>query len=63
MTPAPDRATPMPPQGEIRVVYVEDDERLARLTTQYLESHRIEVHLVTRGDRAVTEVLRLRPDV
>jgi DNA-binding response OmpR family regulator len=56
-----DRAAPLP--GEIRIVYVEDDERLARLTTQYLESHRVEVHLVTRGDRAVAEVLRLRPDV
>jgi two-component system OmpR family response regulator len=56
-----DRAPPNP--GEIRVVYVEDDERLARLTTQYLESHQIEVHLVTRGDRATSEVLRLRPDV
>jgi two-component system OmpR family response regulator len=64
VTPEADRAAPPPPHpGEIRVVYVEDDERLARLTTQYLESHRIEVHLVTRGDRAVSEVLRLRPDV
>jgi DNA-binding response OmpR family regulator len=50
-------------ESEIRVVYVEDDERLARLTTQYLTSHRIEVHLVTRGDQAVAEVLRVRPDV
>jgi DNA-binding response OmpR family regulator len=51
------------PEAEIRVVYVEDDERLARLTTQYLTSHQIEVHLVTRGDLAVAEVLRVRPDV
>lgn len=47
----------------VRVVYVEDDARLARLTTQYLASHGVEVHLVTRGDRAVAEVLRVRPDV
>ena len=53
----------MTTESEIRVVYVEDDERLARLTTQYLTSHRIEVHLVTRGDQAVAEVLRVRPDV
>ena len=53
----------MSTESEIRVVYVEDDERLARLTTQYLTSHRIEVHLVTRGDQAVAEVLRVRPDV
>ncbi len=44
-------------------MYVEDDDRLARLTTQYLNSHRVEVHLVTRGDQAVAEVLRVRPDV
>jgi DNA-binding response OmpR family regulator len=50
-------------ESEIRVVYVEDDERLARLTTQYLKSHRVEVHLVNRGDLAVAEVLRVRPDV
>jgi two-component system OmpR family response regulator len=48
---------------EIRVVYVEDDDRLARLTTQYLNSHRVEVHVVSRGDQAVPEVLRIRPDV
>lgn len=48
---------------DIRVVYVEDDDRLARLTTQYLATHRVEVHLVNRGDLAVAEVLRVRPDV
>jgi two-component system OmpR family response regulator len=48
---------------EIRVVYVEDDDRLARLTTQYLTTHRVEVHVVARGDQAVPEVLRVRPDV
>ena len=44
-------------------MYVEDDERLARLTTQYLKTHRVEVHVVNRGDLAVAEVLRVRPDV
>src|SRR5688572_10897520 len=39
----------------IRVVYVEDDERLARLTTHYLNSHGIEVHRVSRGDQALGE--------
>ena len=47
----------------IRVVYVEDDERLARLTMTYLASHGLDVTLVTRGDAAVAEVLRVRPDV
>jgi len=51
------------PEAEIVVVYVEDDERLARLTMQYLASHRLQVHLVTRGDQAVSEVVRIRPDV
>lgn len=53
----------VPPDPEIRVVYVEDDERLARLTTQYLNAHRVDVTLVTRGDQAVTEVQRVHPDV
>ncbi len=53
----------MTADSDIAIVYVEDDERLARLTTQYLTSHRITVHLVTRGDLAVAEVVRLRPDV
>jgi len=47
----------------IRVLYVEDDERLARLTMEYMMSHGIEVHLVPRGDLAVADVLRIRPDV
>ena len=47
----------------IRVVYVEDDERLARLTSHYLNSHGIEVVRVARGDLALAEVLRVRPDV
>ncbi|HEU0031334.1 MAG TPA: response regulator transcription factor [Kofleriaceae bacterium] len=50
-------------EPELRVVYVEDDERLARLTMQYLTSHGVEVHLVTRGDLAVAEVMRVQPDV
>jgi DNA-binding response OmpR family regulator len=47
----------------IRVLHVEDDERLARLTAEYLESHGLEVHIVARGDLAVASVQRLRPDV
>ena len=47
----------------IRVLYVEDDERLARLTMEYLVTHGLEVHLVPRGDLAVAEVMRTRPDV
>lgn len=46
----------------ISVVYVEDDVRLARLTTQYLASHGMVVHQASRGDTALAEVLRHRPD-
>jgi DNA-binding response OmpR family regulator len=49
------------PQEHLSVVYVEDDERLARLTAQYLRSHRVEVTVVARGDLALGEVLRTRP--
>lgn len=51
------------PYEHIRIVYVEDDSRLARLTAQYLESHAVEVLVVERGDLAVAAVLRARPDV
>lgn len=47
----------------LRVLMVEDDERLARLTAKYLRSHGVEVDVVTRGDSALGEVLRLRPDL
>jgi two-component system OmpR family response regulator len=52
-----------PDEPRLTVVYVEDDERLGRLTAQYLGSHGVEVTLVPRGDLAVAEVLRVRPDV
>lgn len=45
------------------VVYVEDDERLGRLTAQYLTSHGLTVHLVPRGDLALGEVLKQHPDI
>jgi DNA-binding response OmpR family regulator len=47
----------------IRVLYVEDDERLARLTCEYLQSHGLEVHWIARGEQAVSEVQRIHPDV
>lgn len=54
-----------PPETEpaLTVVYVEDDARLAQLTSQYLGSHQVRVFLVERGDQAVAEVLRVHPDV
>ena len=50
-------------EERVSIVYVEDDERLARLTSQYLASHDVDVFHLGRGDEAVAEVLRLRPDV
>jgi DNA-binding response OmpR family regulator len=47
----------------ISVVYVEDDDRLARLTSQYLASHGVIASVVSRGDLAIREILRARPDV
>lgn len=50
-------------EESITVVYVEDDERLGRLTAQYLRSHGVEVFLVDRGELAVSEITRIHPDV
>jgi DNA-binding response OmpR family regulator len=51
------------PPESLHVVMVEDDERLARLTAKYLQSHGVTVDVVSRGDLALAEVLRLRPDL
>jgi DNA-binding response OmpR family regulator len=40
-----------------RVLYVEDDERLARLTARYLEQHGISVTCVGDGHRGLREAL------
>ena len=45
------------------MLYVEDDERLARLTSDYLVSHGVDVHWIGRGEQAASEVQRLSPDV
>ncbi len=47
----------------IRVVLIEDDERLARLTSRYLESHGALVTWCADGREGLAEVLRSRPDV
>lgn len=52
-----------PENGSISVVYIEDDERLARLTARYLESHGMIVTVATNGQDGVADVLRERPDV
>jgi DNA-binding response OmpR family regulator len=47
----------------IAVVYVEDDEKLARLTARYLESHGLRVTLAGNAEDGIARVLRERPDV
>ncbi len=47
----------------IRVVYIEDDERLARLTARYLESHAIVVKHARDGEDGIRQVLEERPEV
>lgn len=55
-------ARPEPVQP-IHVLYVEDDDRLARMTSRYLESHGVRVTWASEGRAALSEVLRERPDV
>jgi DNA-binding response OmpR family regulator len=50
-------------QPQLEVLYVEDDERLARLTARYLESHAVRVTVAPDGAAGIREALRLRPDV
>jgi len=51
------------PSSAISVVYIEDDERIARLMAKYLESHGVAVTVATDGVSGIAEVTRLRPDV
>ena len=44
----------MPPEEAISVVLVEDDDRLARLTARYLESHGVVVTIAADGREAIT---------
>jgi DNA-binding response OmpR family regulator len=51
-------------EGEtIRVVYVEDDARLASLTARYLESHGVRVVLAADARDGIAKTLHERPDV
>lgn len=50
-------------RAPIVLLYVEDDPRLGRLTSTYLQRHQLVVHLVTSGEQALDEIGALRPDV
>ncbi len=45
------------------IVYIEDDDKLARLTAKYLESHGVRVTLAADPHEGIASVLRVRPDV
>jgi DNA-binding response OmpR family regulator len=45
------------------VVYIEDDQKLARLTAKYLEGHGVRVTLAADAREGLASVLRERPDV
>jgi DNA-binding response OmpR family regulator len=47
----------------VRVLYVEDDERLAQLTRRYLESHGLLITWVSDGEAALTSAAREQFDV
>lgn len=47
----------------IKVLLIEDDDRLARLTAKYLESHGLVVTVCTDGRAGLAEALRSPPDV
>lgn len=53
----------MLPTPPIEVLFVEDDERLAKLTNRYLESHGFSVTWVTNGRQALTVAVERRFDV
>ncbi len=61
---AVDTSTPMTNALEtITIVLVEDDDRLARLTARYLESHGVIVHIAVDGREGIAKVMLHRPNV
>lgn len=46
-----------------RVILVEDDERLATLTAQFLQSNDFDVDVITDGADAADAIIRTQPDI
>jgi two-component system OmpR family response regulator/two-component system response regulator RstA len=46
-----------------RILLVEDDDRLAELTAEYLRKNDFAVDIEARGDTAETRILEMRPDL
>jgi len=53
----------MSSEPTITALLVEDDERLARLTAEYLKSHQVVVAIAADGPKGLEEALRYRYDV
>ncbi len=51
------------PSEALSIVLIEDDERLARLTARYMESHGARVTIAAEGRDGIAKVIRERPDV
>ncbi len=51
------------PPMKIRILLIEDDERLANLTAEYLAKNDFEVAIEARGDTAEARILRENPDL
>ena len=47
----------------IRILLVEDDQRLAELTAEYLTKNDLQVSIESRGDRAEARILAEQPDL
>ena len=47
----------------VTALLIEDDDRLARLTSDYLTSHGLAVSLAADGSRGLEQALRVRYDV
>src|SRR5687768_17159870 len=58
-----DRMSGVNTEPTLTALLVEDDERLARLTTDYLASHNVVVTVIGDGTRGLEEALKVRYDV
>lgn len=51
------------PSEKPRVLIVEDDERLANLSKDYLENNGIDVHVINDGRQAISYIVSSQPDL
>src|SRR5688572_28244825 len=51
------------PEAAVSILFIEDDERLARFTTEYLERHGASVTQASTGERGLALALRHPYDV